>query len=373
MLFAIFAAAAAVGAQDLERIAPPADADLVRPPRRAAPRAVPHGPPRVSSSSDDLFFGWSTGHVGSTSLSTSRAYASSATRSMRSFAFRFEILRRNKGSARFFIEANGTVAYQTDTVRAYLSSSVAKIFIRMDRASDAKGLKRVPKRAYVDFGHHSLFFIEGLLDAYPRSPIGSPRPRLVRIRRGRFETALSWCDMPGCNTLDATAENRLAPIGRSYSFSPHLSYPVRLAMPLQLWSQLTPTQKVMWYIDEVEARWQMLRAQGACANFSDGVPACVEVTWSKYVQAQGSRCEKMDTFEEAGARVAAFMGLQPAGRRVHKQPHVKSLSGKGGSNAGAQTAVDVLPDLVGQHEGYMELMRYNASTRQMISTSLDCW
>ncbi|KAJ1634515.1 hypothetical protein T492DRAFT_973301, partial [Pavlovales sp. CCMP2436] len=176
--------------------------------------------------------------------------------------------------------------------------------------------------------------------------------------------------MPWCNTLDTTAKSRLAPIGRTYSYSPHLGYPVRLAMPLQLWSQLTPTQKVMWYIDEVEARWQMLRAQGACANFSDGVPACVEVTWSKYVQAQGSRCEKMDTFEEAGARVAAFMGLQPAGRRVHKQPHVKSLSGKGGSNAGAQTAVDVLPDLVGQHEGYMELMRYNASTRQMISTSL---
>mmetsp|Transcript_1369 Transcript_1369/g.3543 ORF Transcript_1369/g.3543 Transcript_1369/m.3543 type:complete len:257 (+) Transcript_1369:26-796(+) len=95
---------------------PPADADLIRTPRRAAPRAVPHGPPRVSSSSDDLFFGWSTGHVGSTSLSTSSAYASSATRSMRSFAFRFEFLRRSRFDiSRLFIKANGTVAHQTDT------------------------------------------------------------------------------------------------------------------------------------------------------------------------------------------------------------------------------------------------------------------
>eukprot|EP00302_Diacronema_sp_CCMP2436_P011941 CAMPEP_0179861180 /NCGR_PEP_ID=MMETSP0982-20121206/14098_1 /TAXON_ID=483367 /ORGANISM="non described non described, Strain CCMP 2436" /LENGTH=238 /DNA_ID=CAMNT_0021748653 /DNA_START=32 /DNA_END=744 /DNA_ORIENTATION=+ len=164
---------------------PPADADLIRTPRRAAPRAVPHGPPRVSSSSDDLFFGWSTGHVGSTSLSTSSAYASSATRSMRSFAFRFEFLRRSRFDiSRLFIKANGTVAHQTDTVRAKLSSSVDEIFRNMDLACDAEGFERVPKRTYVDFGHHSLFFIEGLLEAYLRSPVGSPRPRLVRIRRG---------------------------------------------------------------------------------------------------------------------------------------------------------------------------------------------
>jgi hypothetical protein len=331
------------------------------------------------------------------------------------FEFEKGVPRRLK---RLWSAANGSVAFQIELIethwRVYVAAGAKrKVTNGWPRfGSAAAGPEVVRPRAYVDLGHHNLYFVEGLLAAYrgpPRTPRlspATPRLRFVRIRRGRFESTVSWCSSldtikskpaRAWYTLGATERERDRSVGGAFFYSPHLGYPVQLAVSQATWRRLTLAQKVMWFIDEVEARWQALLARGVCESYVDA-PACVELTWTKYAPAPDSRCGvKMDSYATALSRVARFMGLRPSEERVNRKRHTAVSSGTpigtlarvarfmglepSGAAADGQnralakpkTAAESMPLLVGQHEGYMAIMRFNASALRMIRVTVDCW
>jgi len=210
------------------------------------------------------------------------------------------------------------------------------------------------------------------------------RLRLIRVRRARLESALSWCrPMSMCYSANWSAGQRMARIRGYYNFAPTLGYPVLNALePVSLWARMTAAGRAMWYHDEVEARWQGLAA-GACAEKGppglegEARPRCMEVTWSKYrvdpeaaeeLAAGAGRCPvRILSFAETVAEVAAFMGLSPARRGIHdSKSHTHSGVAIGG------TAPETLPQMVAQHGTYMAIMRFNRSMLELLRPQLAC-
>ena len=116
-----------------------------------------------SSSSDhlpyDYVFGWSNGHVGSTSLSSAATYANP-----KNITFTFEKYPRPKSAWR-----NHGKDKEFEFARKYLQ--------RLDLLRKNQTL--------VDLGHHNMYFIYGILQVMLESP-QEYRILFVRIRRHRY-------------------------------------------------------------------------------------------------------------------------------------------------------------------------------------------
>lgn len=106
----------------------------------------------------DFVFGWSTGHVGSTSLSSASTYSHP-----RNITFVFEKFPRSKSSWR-----NHGKDEEYEYAKKHLQ--------RLDQ------LRR--NHTLVDMGHHNMYFIYGLLQMIKQSP-EEYRILFIRIRRHR--------------------------------------------------------------------------------------------------------------------------------------------------------------------------------------------
>jgi len=86
---------------------------------------------------------------------------------------------------------------------------------------------------------------------------------LVRIRRHRYATVRSWLSTePPTAPCGGLASDRgaVAASTGQYHLCP-LVHSVVLAPPAGVWERLDAAQRNMWFIDEVEARWQRLLAK----------------------------------------------------------------------------------------------------------------
>lgn len=102
---------------------------------------------------------------------------------------------------------------------------------------------------FIDTGHQYNFgLLPHLLDKFPNT-------KLVRLRRDRFETALSFM------TTDEKYDIWNAKEGSAYyrwMLSPHFKICNTPAGIIYEWEKLSRFQKVLWAVDEVERQWQSL-------------------------------------------------------------------------------------------------------------------
>ena len=197
-------------------------------------------------------FGWSSGHVGTTTLSSSITYSNPE-----NINFIFEtkrhpsFLRNLKRSWKLF-------THQDE------KKFVEKVFmpLMLDHLGNATTL--------VDLGHHNLYFIYGLLE-YLNENKHKFRVLFVRICRERYETALSLTYSTAHRKHDSICRGML------YRYCPIDRYDDVILKPINLtkWMlQLNEYQKALWMIDEIDARWQYFLTKYKFIEF-------IEVYWSK--------------------------------------------------------------------------------------------
>ena len=175
------------------------------------------------------------------------------------------------------------------------------------------------KRVAVVLGHETLYWYEGALKA-------EESVALVRIRRVRYETADSWRASYeyGAAASGAAKPTRSGP--GWFWFAPWLNC-ARVVLRLPegngtseaascdasdardaLWrTRLVAFQRALWFVDEVEARWQLLKRS------DPAVAALVEVDWGK---------TDPDSLRRVAAAIADLIGLEPTlseKRKKHRQ------------------------------------------------------
>lgn len=185
----------------------------------------------------DFILGFSTGHVGTTSLSEGKLYG-------------------NPEHVVFLHESN---------FGHFKANNVHKERWRtMNKASEYDYVKssyypflvncRGDLQTLLDLGHHNLFFIDGLVRYLTNETMA--RVMFVRIRRDRLESALSLTFDTPKHQYDDLCNNR----GLVYRYCPfERTDDVILKVPSKkIWNEFSIFQKALWMVDETDARWQRL-------------------------------------------------------------------------------------------------------------------
>ena len=201
----------------------------------------------------DFVFGWSTGHVGTTSLSSAETY-----NNPQNITFIFEADRHPNYV--HLLKANwNTFTHQNEL--KFVETQFIPLMLKLRRNSTT----------LVDLGHHNLYFIYGLLEYIKLNP-DKYRILFVRIRRDRHESALS---------LSYNSKGQKQSVCKLiYRYCPY-DRPNDIIMKLRnttIWNDdFKDYQKALWLVDEVEARWQLfLRKYSPYIHY-------IEVYWSKFV------------------------------------------------------------------------------------------
>mmetsp|Transcript_16859 Transcript_16859/g.41493 ORF Transcript_16859/g.41493 Transcript_16859/m.41493 type:complete len:418 (-) Transcript_16859:165-1418(-) len=352
-----------------------------------------------SSAAWEVVLGYSTGRVGTTTMSKARTYTSGAC-SMDDVCFRFETVGRLWGShlRKWYIHRKGSVEFQAKVV--------ASKYIPLMRKDLALGDPDLSKRrkVWADLSHTSVFLLDGFLDVLrgPGPDLASlVRLKLIRIRRARLEATISWCDLRRgqrhCydNNYKSEKERGMHLTG-TYSLSPTLRYPVEVPLPLSsTWGQLTGLQRGMWYQDEVEARWQRA-GKYACkgpvpgagsghlgrAEGTGGMVLCLEVTWTKMrptplgsgvaTHPSGEydlRCPvEVTGFDAALQSVANFVGVSP----VESVLDLKKHSNLDPNVTAKERSIDRFARIAELHWDYLDKMQLNESMRSLLISQLAC-
>ena len=185
------------------------------------------------------YFGISTGHAGSTTLSTSMCFEDDREHSPISWQF--------EGSHNYGDHGTAHSSYGLKTwyesVPAGSTEQAASLVSSVLLPDMA--LKAGRKQTVVDLGHHVNL---GLLEALTAQL--QPKMRYIRIIRSRFDTVRSFM-----------GENKVPCAQREGMFTLcPLKHPdIELPVSRLTWAKMSDAQSILWYIDEVEARWQRLR------------------------------------------------------------------------------------------------------------------
>jgi len=186
---------------------------------------------------------------------------------------------------------------------------------------------RQQKGRVVVLSHDVLLYYRGILETIPNDQL-----LFVRIRRARYEAARSW-----------EKAFRVTHICNQdwFAFCPYeLETSVVLKPPsLQNWLSLNVFQRALWYIDEVEARWQRLKsAYSKVVTF--------EVGWEK--STEGSL---ENAIEQLNNIILGSCGKRPKPKNIKQ--HVEPLR----NHAEFQKILKLL-DLK-----YQEVMNYSLEER----------
>jgi len=134
-------------------------------------------------------------------------------------------------------------------------------------------------------GHDSIYYFRGFAEMLQQTTF-------VRIRRSRTETARSFCEA-GLHNLhrmfspvhkkNCVMNTRRGYRLHSYSYCPlEQPFSVVLKIDPEKWRMLSPYQRGLWYVDELEARWNRFIQEFPQAKY-------IEVSWSsKNPQKYGS-------------------------------------------------------------------------------------
>ena len=188
----------------------------------------------------------------------------------------------------------------------------------------------------LDLGHHNLFFISALLEYLTNVKSRIPF-LLVRLRRDRFETALSLT----FKNLTEQYADLCAHEGLMYRYCPYdrqdevvLSPPNRTA-----WRGMTVYQHALWMIDEVEARWLKLKEKYPQMN-------TLEISWGK---------NRPGSFDLAADAIARLIGVNAD---IQFESQVGWITG---NEHATNTKISVLSetDFIAEDKAYRKAMNYD--------------
>ncbi len=217
----------------------------------------------------DFVFGFSTGHVGSTSFSDSRLY------NLSNVIIMFEGKYKHKSILRFTTKAKWK-SYNHSFELEFVKSLYMPFLLSI----------RKKHATLMDLGHNNLYFVEALIEYFSLQT--HYRATFVRIRRDRYESARSLSFSSPLKPLPSICAgwHYLCPLDRKEDVILH-------PLSTHSWNTFSIIQQAFWFIDEVEARWQ--RALKEYPNTHR-----VEVYWSS--QVEGS-------FDAAASVIGSVLGL----------------------------------------------------------------
>ena len=228
----------------------------------------------------DFVFGWSTGHVGTTTLSEKRLYGDPG-----NVTFLHEM---KYGKAGLPVPAD---VYSTDK---WLVGNYTDEYLYVKERYIPWLLKnKYPKsRTVLDLGHNINYFYRALFDYLIKET--KYKFAVVRLRRERLEAAQSLTfGHPSLAYSDVCTDL----ITRFCPFDHVTSNIIQIPGPnaYGLWANFTNIQKALWIADETEARWQDIKRR------YDGQFKHIELLWAK--QWPGS-------IDFAALQVAQLFGVQ---------------------------------------------------------------
>jgi len=253
-------------------------------------------------------FGHSTGHAGSTSVSHAFHSASCS----------WNIVKCSKGVLRR---------------ECFENSSPNERIWPYDPKCELVKSKLIPYlesfrrdgQIYVDMGHYHN---QGRTIECIASILGK-EAIFVHIRRNRYDIANSFLGKgmitPCLNTGEKHPEVSICP------FSGEDEGPVDLPVSDQVWLQMTPFQKFLWYADEIEHRWHILKTQYDSTFF--------EITWSFQSE-----------FQDSLNQVLSEMACETVSLENRKK-HIKHTA------RNRNCSQEILQDFK-----YREMMKYNAQS-----------
>jgi len=201
---------------------------------------------------------------------------------------------------------------------------------------DAEGSSSNMTTMTVALGHDCLFYYRGILRAYNLSG-NMDNLFFIRIRRSRFESATSF-------------ESRMSQeTGGMFTLTPNEQPQSIVLMPptYPTWNSMNGFKKALWYVDEVEARWQKLIQQYPHLKI-------LEVQWSKY------HPHKYGTLHQVMEKIAQSIGLEaiPESSITNEQQH------------GTKNVTDtMLVNFCQQNREYFELMNYTKEQHELIKAT----
>jgi hypothetical protein len=290
---------------------------------------------------DSWVFGVSTGHAATTTLSQWGCYApTNATAFNRTISFQFEASAPgtghhvygdyNDGSCVLGACQEGLKAWyasiggQTHADRRAVSERLTRSVVLPNMLINAATYLHGQVRTVVDLGHHINL---GLLP--PLVTLLSQKLKVVRVIRSRYDTIQSFL------------REGKAPCGKGMWYLCPLWHPDS-ALPVETatWGNLSLAQRNLWFVDEVEARWQRLLRAGA-ARFTH-----LTVKW----------CDA-EQLHRARQVIAEFIGsgsLRPDDEKCWQRTH-------GGTKATTEGE-----DLSAADAEYKALMKYSDSDLEAI-------
>jgi len=228
----------------------------------------------------DFIFGWSTGHVGTTTLSEKRLYGSPD-----NVTFLHEMKYGKAGLP------SVDDVYTTDRWR--MGNYTDEYNYVKQRYIPWLLKNKYPKsRTVLDLGHNINYFYDALFSYLLNET--QYKFAVVRLRRERLEAAQSLTyGHPTLVLSDVCADliTRFCPFDHAPSNLIQLPGPNSYG----LWANFTNIQKALWIADETEARWQSIKRQYS------GRFKYIELLWAK--QWAGS-------IDFAALQVAGLFGMQ---------------------------------------------------------------
>ena len=226
----------------------------------------------------DFIFGWSTGHVGTTTLSEKRLYGSPD-----NVTFLHEMKYGRFGNPpAVFTTDNWLVGNFTDEY----------LYVKYKYIPWLLHSKYARSRTVMDLGHNINYFSDALIMYLLKET--NYTFAFVRLRRQRHEAAQS---LTFAHPDQAFSDVCMDLITRFCPFDRVTSNILRVPGPnaYALWGNFTNLQKAFWIGDETEQRWQAMKRRYA------GQFKMIEVLWGK---------QFLGSIEFAAAQVAQLLGIQ---------------------------------------------------------------
>jgi hypothetical protein len=248
-----------------------------------------------------FIFGYSTGHVGTTTFANEEAYCSKKECSRKKrilFKHEHHSLKRDEWK-------DFDLKQEYNWVNKNYFPHILNLMSEWD------------KDIYFDTGHTSLYYADGLMKYINENNLYHTTT-FLRIRRHRHEAAVSLTfnreEMSQNGIKKDNYMDEAYPVDPTVyakcSFNPfYRPDDVIIKIKPDIWETLTPFQKGLWVVDETEEQWLRLIKKYPSIKY-------VEI----YFESEKGLSD--NTMTKAMKQVADVLGIEPATHEVHSNVHV---------------------------------------------------